>query len=225
MASSKLQQWHYVRHCQHAVHIAYGQVSSDHYVDMQYFDEGNQSYIDYDGFRFAPNGSYPVDWYFLPSGIFGYHLVSINLGNTYYAKPLIKLVNMRFEAYTSITSVQGSSPNATTAKATVTASLGCPDDNCLHSGDYAVVEIIRGFTGNYFQVNPVGQIRNLPLSLGGAADATFDLTVNNGAPADSYSFTIHILDVKRGSDNSSILTMIQFVPPTAEREKKLMVTN
>lgn len=33
-------------------------VLSDHYVDMQYYDEGNQSYEDYSGYSFLPGYSY-----------------------------------------------------------------------------------------------------------------------------------------------------------------------
>ena len=31
-----------------------GSVLSDHYVDMQFFDEGEQSYVDYFGYQFLP---------------------------------------------------------------------------------------------------------------------------------------------------------------------------
>jgi IPT/TIG domain-containing protein len=63
--------------------IAPGSVVSDHYVDMQYFDEEYQSYIDYEGYQFTSPGSYPIDWYFLPADIFAHFPVSIYLGNTY----------------------------------------------------------------------------------------------------------------------------------------------
>jgi IPT/TIG domain len=63
--------------------ITAGSVVSDHYVDMQYFDEEYQSYIDYEGYQFTSPGSYPIDWYFLPADIFAYYPVSIYLGNTY----------------------------------------------------------------------------------------------------------------------------------------------
>ena len=56
---------------------------SDHYVDMQFFDDENQSYVDYTGYRFLPGYSYPTDWLFYPANIFGYHYpVSIHLGST-----------------------------------------------------------------------------------------------------------------------------------------------
>lgn len=56
---------------------------SDHYVDMKFFDDENQSYVDYTGYRFLPGYSYPTDWLFYPANIFGYHYpVSIHLGST-----------------------------------------------------------------------------------------------------------------------------------------------
>jgi hypothetical protein len=60
-----------------------GSVTSDHYVDLQYFDEPNQSYIDYAGYSFLPGYTYPVDWLFIASNIFTYiQPVSIRLGST-----------------------------------------------------------------------------------------------------------------------------------------------
>lgn len=59
-------------------------VLSDHYVDMQYYDEGNQSYDDYSGYSFLPGYSYPFDWLFNPPFQFANHYpVSIHLGSTY----------------------------------------------------------------------------------------------------------------------------------------------
>jgi|GEM_PF-7070609 len=59
-------------------------VLSDHYVDMQYYDEGNQSYEDYSGYSFLPGYSYPLDWMFYPPFQFANHYpVSIRLGSTY----------------------------------------------------------------------------------------------------------------------------------------------
>lgn len=56
---------------------------SDHYVDMQYFDEGQQSYTDYSGYSFLPGYTYPLDWLFNATNIFTYHNpVSIRLGST-----------------------------------------------------------------------------------------------------------------------------------------------
>jgi len=50
---------------------------------MQYFDEGNQSYIDYSGYNFLPGYTYPTDWMFYPPYVFAYHYpVSIHLGST-----------------------------------------------------------------------------------------------------------------------------------------------
>jgi hypothetical protein len=60
-----------------------GSVTSDHYVDLQYFDEPNQSYIDYLGYSFLPGYTYPLDWLFYASNIFTYiQPVSIRLGST-----------------------------------------------------------------------------------------------------------------------------------------------
>jgi len=56
----------------------------------------------------------------------------------------------------------------------------------------------------------------------GCGVASFEI---RGAPAGTYDFTFHILDVKRGSDNKSILDTIQLSPETAILEKQLQVTN
>jgi hypothetical protein len=58
-------------------------LTSDHYVDMQYYDEGNSSYIDYSGYSFLPGYTYPLDWWFYPPDILTNHQdVSIRLGST-----------------------------------------------------------------------------------------------------------------------------------------------
>ena len=58
-------------------------VTSDHYVDMQFFDEGNQSYVDYSGYSFLPGYTYPLEWLFSPANILTYlQPVSIRLGST-----------------------------------------------------------------------------------------------------------------------------------------------
>ena len=66
-------------------------LTSDHYVDMQYFDEGNQSYVDYTGYSFLPGYQYPNDWLFYPANIFAYYYpVSIHLGSTDVQSPFPK---------------------------------------------------------------------------------------------------------------------------------------
>jgi hypothetical protein len=58
-------------------------ILSDHYVDMQYFDEENSSYIDYSGYSFLPGYTYPDDWLFYATNILtNYYPVSIHLGST-----------------------------------------------------------------------------------------------------------------------------------------------
>lgn len=59
-------------------------LTSDHYVDMQFYDEEYQSYEDYYGYSFLPGYSYPTDWLFYPAYEFAHHYpVSIHLGSTY----------------------------------------------------------------------------------------------------------------------------------------------
>jgi hypothetical protein len=56
---------------------------SDHYVDMQFYDEENQSYDDYSGYSFLPGYTYPTDWLFYPAYQFTYHYPqSVRLGST-----------------------------------------------------------------------------------------------------------------------------------------------
>lgn len=59
-------------------------VTSDHYVDMQYYDDENTSYTDYSGYSFLPGYSFPYDAYFYPPGPFTYHQeISVRIGSTY----------------------------------------------------------------------------------------------------------------------------------------------
>jgi len=70
-----------------------GSVLSDHYVDMIYYDDEESSYVDYAGYRYLPGYSYPIDWFFYPAEIFGYHYpLSIHLGSTTAVKPVIKII-------------------------------------------------------------------------------------------------------------------------------------
>lgn len=62
---------------------------SDHYVDMQFYDDTNQSYDDYSGYSFLPGYSYPTDWLFYPPNLFTYRYPnSIRLGSTYVQSPI-----------------------------------------------------------------------------------------------------------------------------------------
>jgi hypothetical protein len=150
--------------------------------------------------------------------------VPMNSGKLYGVRPIIKLVNMRFEPNDSLKAVRASPTQSTSAKVTIVASVECSDDTCLHSGDCAVVEMTKGVNGDYFKIEPDPPAR-IKLALGGAVDASFEVTVAGGTPAGTYDFTFHILDVKRGSDNKSILDTIQLSPETAMLEKELQVTN
>ena len=69
-------------------------------------------------------------------------------------------------------------------------------------------------TSDYIQIDPVVQ-EHVELKLGDAIETTFEITVVAGAPPGKYDFDIHILDVKRGTDNRSIADNIQFEPETA----------
>jgi len=202
--------------------IAYGSVLSDHYVDMQYYDEGYGSYIDYEGYQFTSPGYYPGEMEIIPAGTLAYYPTSIYLGDTYFQKPYLKLTNPRFDP-TTVTSISGSSPHATTAKLTITASVACADSTCFHTGDYAVVEFPPEFTESYFDRTP--ETRNVILALNGAVDATFDVTVHNDVPVGTYKFSFHIIDVRRGSDNTSILSTVQLNPTSGEQEVTLQVTH
>ena len=58
---------------------------------MQYFDEGNQSYVDCSGYSFLPGYTYPIDWLFYPANILTYlQPVSIRLGSTNVQSPFPK---------------------------------------------------------------------------------------------------------------------------------------
>jgi hypothetical protein len=62
---------------------ATGSILSDHYVDMQYFDEGASSYVDYLGYSFLPGYTYSYDWLFNSPNIFtNRQPISIRLGST-----------------------------------------------------------------------------------------------------------------------------------------------
>jgi len=146
------------------------------------------------------------------------------LTNPHRLRPMVHLVDVKFEPNTTLKAVRGAPTQTTTAKVTISASPECSDETCLHPGDYVVVEFVRGFTGDYFQIDPVLQ-EHVELRLGDAIETTFEITVVAGAPPGKYDFDIHILDVKRGTDNRSIADNIQFEPETALLEKELQVTN
>ncbi|MEN3335356.1 MAG: zinc D-Ala-D-Ala carboxypeptidase [Blastocatellia bacterium] len=58
-------------------------LTSDHYVNMQFFDDENSSYVDYSGYSFLPGYTYPLDWLFYAPNIFTFQQsVSIRLGST-----------------------------------------------------------------------------------------------------------------------------------------------
>jgi len=99
-----------------------GSVLSDHYVDMKYFDEEQQSYIDYEGYRFLPGSSYLGEWLFSPAEIFGYrNPVSIHLGSTTNLAPFVTL--NAFGSWTPDT-VNATTPSEITIS--VTSSSGMP---------------------------------------------------------------------------------------------------
>ena len=202
---------------------ATGSVLSDHYVDMQYFDDEQTSYVDYYGYQFLPGYSYPTDWFFDAANIFAHYPVSIHLGSTTAMKPLIKIVNNSFDpAFVSLTGNPIS-----TGSASISASPACSgDDNCLHSGDTVVVELIKNTSGGVFTYYPPSQNMEMALNLGGDVTANFTLTLTSVSglsplPKD-VQFTIRVADVRRSS-TGSILSTVQLDPTNGGMAKPLSV--
>lgn len=199
-----------------------GYVLSDHYVDMKYFDDEQQSYVDYAGYQFLPGYSYPLDWLFYLSEIFGYfNPVSIRLGSTHMARPRIRIVNNDFNP----TPVSLSGDPITTASASISASSGCTNDpNCLRAGDSVVVEIIKDTGGGTFTYDPPSQNKEIALALGGEIIANFTVTVVTASPLPKdFQFTVRVLDVRRPSNSTSILGNVQLDPTLGGTFKMLKV--
>ena len=191
---------------------------------MKFFDDEQSSYVDYSGYRFLPGNSYPIDWFFYPAEIFGYHYpVSIHLGSTTAIKPLVKISGANFDpasvkltgVYTSIGSV------------VISASPACSNDpNCLHAGDKAFVEIIKNTAGGAFTYDPPSQNKEITLNLGGDITANFTVNLTSTAGLSPpfpkpVGFTIRVADIRR--DGASFPGTVQYDPPNQGVTKSLMV--
>jgi hypothetical protein len=152
-----------------------------------------------------------------PAGLCSPTYVSPSPGSSVVVKPIINVGNTMFSGSVSV-----SGGNHTSAGSiTISASPACDyDTNCLHAGDFAVVEIIKNTAGGSFTYRISGtttttQTQNVPLALGDTVTASFDVTVNSGTPSGMpYSFTIRVADVRRpsGTSSTSILNQIVLNP-------------
>ena len=200
-------------------------VLSDHYVDMQFFDEGEQSYVDYVGYQFLPGYSYPIDWYFYPAGYLAYYPRSIHLGSTTAIKPKIKITNPPAFNPPSI-----SLGNPSTASALISASPACTGDpNWLTQGDTVVVEIIKdGPAGGTFVYSPAEQNKEMTLALGSDITATFNVTPTTGFTGlpKTFTFTVRVADVRHhtGDTFTSILANVQLDPTNGGGSSTFQVT-
>src|SRR6266705_1302028 len=83
-------------------------------------------------------------------------------------KPLVAITNNNFDPDSVF---QGGSPDTSTGSVSISASPACDNDaNCLHSGDFVVVELIKNTSGGSFSYS-AGQSKNVPLSLGDTVNA------------------------------------------------------
>ena len=198
-----------------------GYVLSDHYVDMKLYDEEQFSYVDYEGYRFLRGTSNPIEWLYLPPDVFGYrNPVSINLGNTTFFRPVVKIVSNAFSPPT----VSTSGISQSNGSASITASTACANTAlCLVAGDYAVVEMLKETSGGTFNFLPTSRQMNVVLDLGGVVQAGFSVTATSSPPAPNnvFTFSYRILDVRRPSgdpgtpdDDTSIGPQVQLDPAT-----------
>lgn len=114
---------------------------SDHYVDMQYYDEENTSYTDYSGYSFLPGYSFPTDEYFYPPGMFTYHQeVSVRVGDTYVQaqRPIPKY----FECLGTAEADMGCGANAAGYGVQVTYQVLDQDMNPMHVAGMTPKELV-----------------------------------------------------------------------------------
>jgi hypothetical protein len=185
-------------------------VTSDHYVDMQYFDDENSSYIDDSGYSFLPGYSFPTDTYFYAPGTFTYHQeVSIRVGSTYVQaqKPQVTIEGYSFTPLT-ITKIGG--PNSsTTLKVNVSAS----DSAAFANANVSVsVTLISGnATLSYYP----GQTASLRLSRGSSVEVPFTIsTTSQNSYTGQVLFRLHIVNVVDNNTSTDISANITITPGT-----------
>jgi hypothetical protein len=186
-------------------------VTSDHYVDMQYYDEENTSYTDYSGYSFLPGYSFPYDAYFYPPGPFTYHQeVSVRVGSTYVQaqRPIPKY----FEALGTAEANMGCGANAAGYGVQVTYQVLDQDMNPMHVAGMSPQELVtvtddaghviskdtryRAFSGptdsaGRFTDNPVGSCFGPPPSQNVCVNSTqvFNIVVTVSGSATTYDIT------------------------------------
>lgn len=200
-----------------------GSVLSDHYVEMKYFEDEQSSYVDYLGYRFSPGSSFPGDWFFYPADIFGYfNPVSIHLGSTTAVRPRITITNNEFNPV-NVTPDGIEAHNTSTGSADVGADPPCPSPECLRTGDFVVVVLVKNTAGGTFtykigDTGTTGQTQLVTLDPGDAVRASWKVTAGTGTPGSmNYSFTIRVSDVRRPNDPNSppnLSTSTSLVSPT-----------
>lgn len=199
-----------------------GSVLSDHYVDMKYFEDEQSSYVDYSGYRFLPGNSYPGDWFFYPADIFGYfNPVSIHLGSTTWIRPRITITNNNFNP-PAVTPDGQEAHNTSTGSADVAADPPCASTECLRTGDFVVVVLVKNTAGGTFtyKIGDTGnsaQTQLVTLSLGDGVHVSWKVTAGTGTGTGNYNFTIRVSDVRRPNDPSmppDLSTSTSLVSPT-----------
>ncbi len=202
---------------------ATGSVLSDHYVDMKYFEDEQSSYVDSLGYRFSPGDSYPGDWFFYPADIFGYfNPVSIHLGSTTWIRPRITITNNDFNP-PAVTADGQETHNTSTGSADVAADPPCGSPECLMTGDFVVVVLVKNTAGGTwtYKIGDTGsseQTQLVTLNLGDGVRASWKVTAGTGTPGNmNYNFTIRVSDVRRPNDPSKppdLSTSTSLVSPT-----------
>jgi hypothetical protein len=110
----------------------------------------------------------------------------------------------------------------------ISASPACDTDpNCLHQGDFAMVEIIKNFTGQFFTIMPASQTQDKNLTLGGGVSASFAVTPLTGTTTGvMHQFTIRVSDIRRpdgAGGSTSILQNVMLNPGPGGTQGGLMV--
>lgn len=191
------------------------QVVSDHYVDIYFYDEETQAYIDYYGYGFLPGYTYPLSNYFnAPNSYTMRYSDSIRVGSTeaQTPKPTVTIEGYTFRSGPELSSQEKYTVPKTSGQIWLHATISSTNSVAL-SGATAYIDLIKTTVtpNGLFSYTPVGQSRAVTLVSGDSVDAVFGIvpSANNGYTGD-ITYRLIISEVIK--DATSITSTITLNP-------------
>jgi hypothetical protein len=188
-------------------------------ADIQDYFQGHYYYVDNYNFGYYQSESTYRLFFYTFAGVGPMKRRSsrsLDLGKTFatvLAKPRIASAKPTFTPTSIAVNSQATQVDTAISASTVG----------LQSGDYAVVEIVQETLGATVTYAPPGQVIEVPLVLGGPANARF--TITSVSAAGPFDFTVMISDIRRPNGQGGYQSILNQVTVNPGQTSTLTVHN